>query len=196
MTAYSYSLYRTADTHAGTGVVTVVNGSAALVGSGTAFTTELAVGSIITVGANVMAIRSITDNDDAVLQTALVTGFAVQSYTYNNLINVESLTPRVYAPRSPYKPWINKIDLVNGLARAMGRPSCSWMWGYITQGQYGALRAVLSSASARTYIRTRTTENTDRYDVFEAAYLWPDEQDRQATRRVGFTLDFRDLIML
>jgi len=196
MAANEYKLFRTADTAAGTGVLTVVDGTAALLGNGTAFTTQLVAGAIITVGANVMAIRSITDDDDAVLQSVLVTGFAAQAFMYNNLVNVSALSPAVKAPRSIYKQWQAKVDLGNGIARAVGRPSCQWIWGFISQGQYGALRTILASASARTYIRTRTTENTDRYDTMEAVYLWPDELDRQATRRVGFSISWRDLVLL
>lgn len=180
---------------AGTGTISAT--TTALSGAGgSAFLSELYAGAVIIAAGQTLAISSVTTNSAAVLQSAPVTPLSGAAFTICTLTNLMSLSTPVQHPRSNFKPWQEKIILGNGLARGVGRPSTIWTWGFITQAQYDKLRSLITGASTRVYIRTRTTESADSYKVYQAAALWPDEVDRQATRRVGFTLEFRDLVLL
>lgn len=200
MTYYDYRLFRTADTTAGTGLITTVGTS--LVGLGTAFTTQLVPGSILFASTKRMVVLSIDDNENADLQVA-VSGVANLSFTYNNLYNVELITPGMFPPKPHYRPWVEVRDLGDGTRRGLGRPLGAWEWGYLTQRQRDALRVYCPypQVSVRTYLRTRQSENEDRYLTYEAVLLWPLEEKRVAFRlekpsREQFLLEFRDMVVL
>ena len=197
MTMTSGTLYMIANgtTH-NTGTGTISATTTALTGSGTQFATELYTGAVITAAGQTLAIASVTDGDESTLQTAPTTPLSGAAFEIYPLLNLSNVNLRIPHPRSTFKQWQAKIMLGNGLARGVGRPSCSWQWGFITAAQYDLLRAIVSNTSARCYIRTRTTEVNDSYKTYSAVGLWPDEVNRDATRRVGFSIEFRDLVLL
>ena len=178
----------------GTGTLTA--NTTALTGAGSAFNTELKIGDVITAAGQVLAIAAVKDADEATLQTAPNPPLSGAAFTITPLYTLRNLTVSVTFPRSSFKQWQSKIMLGNGLARGVGRPSCSWQWGFVTAAQYDQLRAYVAGASTRVYIRTRTTETNDSYKVYTASGIWPDEVNRDATRRVGFTIEFKDLVLL
>lgn len=178
----------------GTGTISAT--TTALTGSGTAFLSELYVGAVIVSDGQTLAISAVASNTAATLQTAPAVALSGDSFAINGMTNLSNLTTPVTHPRSNFKQWLEKVDLGNGLARGVGRPSVTWTWGFITMAQYDQLRTIITGASTRVYIRTRTTETSDSYKVYSAAALWPDEIDRSATRRVNFMLTFRDLVLL
>jgi hypothetical protein len=190
----SYRIGLSSVTTAGTGTISA--STTALTGSGTAFLTELFAGAVIISDGQTLAIASVTNDTGATLQTAPSPALSGDTFTIATMKLLTNLTVSVMHPKSSFKSWQEKIMLGNGLARAMGRPSTVWQWGYITQAQYDQLHAIIAGASSRVFIYTRTTETADSYKVYQAAGLWPDEVDRQATRRVNFSIEFRDLVLL
>jgi hypothetical protein len=181
--------------NSGTGTVSAT--TTALSGAGgSAFLTELYAGAVIKAAGQTLAIESVTTDSAAVLQTAPATPISGATFEIYPMLNLSNPNLKIPHPKSNFKQWQSKIDLGNGLARGVGRPSCSWVWGFITAAQYDQLRAYITGASGRIYIRTRTTETADSYKVYLAAALWPDEVNRDATRRVGFTIEMRDMVLL
>jgi hypothetical protein len=59
-----------------------------------------------------------------------------------------------------------------------------------------ALRAYCTGKSARVYIRTRKNDSSDAYVTYSAVMLWPDDEERFASRRLNFAIEFRDMIAL
>lgn len=197
MSHYDYRIGTTATATAGTGTVSNPTGTDYLIGLGTLFLTELAIGDLITAGGVVASIISIVDNETAHMAVIPTAPFAAASYTINKLTNVERLTPLYpFAPKSRPRPWYQGIDLGDGLARGMGRPVTVWSFGYVTQAFRDALRAYCPGKSARVFIRTRDIDHADGYNTYEAALIWPEDEQRETTRRLDFALQFRDLVLL
>jgi hypothetical protein len=116
--------------------------------------------------------------------------------TTSSMTNVESLTVAsgdpVPAPKSSFKPYADKLALGDGTARGVGFPSATWHWGYLTLAQRNALRVFCSGQSAAVYIRTRKDDDT--YANYTATLIWPDEEEKEAGRRLDFTLQFIRLV--
>jgi hypothetical protein len=107
-------------------------------------------------------------------------------------------TLSVVDPKSSYKPGAQRVRLTSGGSRDIGYPQAVWRWGFITQAQRNALRAYCTGASATVYITTRVNDTistaADAYDDFQAIMHWPEEEDREAFRRIGFELTFTNLV--
>lgn len=191
MTRYNYCI---GVATAGAGTITVTAGSSDVNGSGTAFNSFFQAGDYIMAGTVIKPINALDTNTHL---TIIGTWPANQSntiYSRIRLINIESLTPSVYPPRSTFRSWTMTVPTGDGLERGLGRPQATWRWGFITAAQRDILRTYITSKSARVYIRTRRTENNDDYEEYSAAALWPDDEDRLAGRRLNFVLEFRDLV--
>jgi hypothetical protein len=196
MTLYSYRFGLASLAAAGTGTISAT--STALTGSGTNFDPELVAGTVIfaTASGQTLAVASMTNDTNAVLVTAPVTPLSGAAFTYLHMVNVEALIANFPPPRSKFRPYVVSVDLGNGAARGLGRPLTSWLWGFLTQAQRNALRQYFPGRSTACYINTRKNDASDAYVTYSAICLWPDEEDRQTTRRLNFTLEFRNLISL
>lgn len=193
MAIYSYAISDQAVDLICTGTISATG--TAVTGSLTAFLSEVAAGYVIHAAGYDLVVYSVTNNTSLTLVTAPPANFSGSTFSITALSNVETLG--LNAPRSTFKPWANSIDLGNATARAMGRPSTLWQWGFITQAQRTTLRAFCTGKSARVYICTRKNDNSDLYVTYDAVMLWPDDEDRQAAgRRLNFAVQFRDLIAL
>jgi hypothetical protein len=114
--------------------------------------------------------------------------------TSGGTTNVESLSPALPAPRSTFEPWSVPIKLGDGTVRGGGYPTATWNFGVLSRAQRDKLRTYCTGKSASVYIRTKTTDNTDSYKYFSAVMIWPDEEERVATRRLDFVIEFRMLV--
>lgn len=182
----------------GTGTLSVTSGTINVTGSGTAFSTQLAAGDIVVSGGYTLCVLSVTDNTHLLLQNASPANLSGASFQYDKLTKVEDLTRSAIcmAPRSVARPWEEVKDTGDGLARGLGRPAATWNWNFISRQQRDALRTYCTGKSARVYIRTRMNDSADAYLTYLAAMMWPDTEDRQTGRRINFTLEFRDLVLL
>lgn len=113
----------------------------------------------------------------------------------DNMVNVETLDGgKMPAPRAPYRVYTEPIELGSGAIRGAGYPSVVWRWGFLTQDQRDILRAYCTGASADVYIKTSGVDSADAYAVYSAVMVWPEEEDRQASRRTDFAIEFRKLV--
>jgi hypothetical protein len=197
MTVYQYALSSISGLGHGSGTISVSAASKSVVGSSTTFTTQLAVGSVIISDGQTLAVAAITDNTHLTLQSETGAAISSKAFDYYNLTNVETLTPtRPFAPKSAPKPWFQSSDLGDGTARGMGRPVTSWQFGFVTQAFRNALRAYCPGKSARLFVRSREIDNSDDFITYSGVMLWPDQEQRDSTRRTQFNIEFRDLVQL
>lgn len=86
-----------------------------------------------------------------------------------------------------------RLDLGDGGQRNVGFPQVEWMWGFLTQDEYDALRELCPDASASVVIMTRLNDGT--FGAFEAQMLWPTTEERSSDgRRLDLTIKFRQLV--
>jgi hypothetical protein len=114
--------------------------------------------------------------------------------TQVGLANLESLTTPVVAPRATYRPYTDKVQLGDGSFRGIGAPIVTWRWGFLTQEQRDQLRLYCTGKSAAVHIQTTIVDSADEYRQFSCVMVWPDEEERQTTRRLDFVLEFRQLV--
>lgn len=174
---------------------TLSSSGTAITGSGTSFTSDLAGVPIVAAG-QTLCVASVADPTHLTLVTAPTVALSGAAWAVISLTNIEALDANATAPRSVHRPWEETRDTGDGLARGLGRPACTWNWGVISQTQRDALRAYCTGKAARVYIRTKSIDGGDAMQTYQAAMLWPDQEDRQATRRVPFTIEFRDMVLL
>jgi hypothetical protein len=199
MTMYSYALRLMSDAASnGTGTITVSNNDTAVVGSTTAFTTELVVGDVVIFDGVTYAVDAITDNTHLTISRPAEAAESGLAFTYYNLTNVEALTGAArFMPRSSFRPYTEAVQLANGKLRGLGRPIATWRWGFITQTVRDSLRAFCNNMKSNAvYVRTKTNENADSYQTFTGTIVWPDDEDRQTGRRINFELILKNLVEL
>lgn len=173
-----------------TGVISTTSGSPTVTGTGTQFTTEFAPGYLLKVG-SVWRVVSVVNSNTNITLTANATTYA-GGYSGVNLRNVEDLG--VLPPKPQFRIWSKSIPLGSGLVRGAGRPNTAWQWGYLELAQRQALRAYCSGKSANVFVRTQTLDNNDAYRYYSGVVSWPDDERREASRRLEFTLQFNYLV--
>ena len=113
--------------------------------------------------------------------------------TYGGMTNVEELTTPLPAPKSTFRPYSQLIRLGNGTARGGGWAVATWRFGFLSQAQRDQLRTFCTGASSSVYIKTRKNDSTDAYQVYTAVMIWPEEEEKQAGRRLDFVIQFVNL---
>lgn len=118
--------------------------------------------------------------------------------TQGSLVNLEVLSPTpVVPPKCMYTPYTDVIDVGDGSKRGVGAPTATWRWGFIERSQRDMLRTFCPGASAPAYIRTYTRDALDSAKEFSCDMIWPaDSEEVVAGRRVDFTIEFRNLVLL
>lgn len=111
-----------------------------------------------------------------------------------SLTDVTTLSADAVAPIGDFMRWTTSDRLGNALERALGRPIATWYWCWIPPLLRIALRTFCSGKSARVYIRTEDDPSLSTSAVFEAAMIWPDNEDLY--NQDEFRIVFRDLIEL
>ena len=109
------------------------------------------------------------------------------------MTNIESLTTPIPAPHSSFQPYSQAIPLGNGQIRGGGWQVAEWKWGFLTRGQRDQLRTFCTTASNVVTISTRTNESADTYANFSAIMIWPQEETKDAGRRIPFVVKFQKL---
>ncbi len=97
-------------------------------------------------------------------------------------------------PKAFFKQGVRRT-MVNGQARDTGAPQAVWRWGFLRQAARDVLRTYCPGASATVYIRTRKLDNSDAFEVYQAIMIWPEEEDLDGYRRIGFDIQFRQLVV-
>jgi hypothetical protein len=119
--------------------------------------------------------------------------FKIGTTSLNKTLLSALATP-VPDPKTDYKPFVELVNLGNGKVRGMGAPTVTWSWGYLTREQRDMLRTYCTGASASVFIRTRTNDNADTYDDYSAVMIWDENEAQDATRRIGLSVTFRNLV--
>jgi hypothetical protein len=198
---YGIALASTAGT-SGTGIIT--SSGTTLSGNSSNFDPELSEGTIIkdAISGQVVVVATRSDDTHATLVTAPAVAISASTWSYFPLINVESLTALATAPKGDFFPWLEAVTLGSGMMRAAGRPWAKWLWSYgpndyIPRLMREALRVFCPAPakSSRVYIQTKINEN-DIYQTFSAIMHWPDAEKREHGVRLGFEIEFRNLVLL
>lgn len=112
---------------------------------------------------------------------------------YATLTNLEALN--IPAPRSIWRPYAALADLSDKTVRGLGSPVVVWEWGFLTQAQRDALRTYCTGASSNVWIKTQTMDSAAAYVYYSGVMIWPEQEDYAASRRLNFTLIFRQLTL-
>lgn len=97
------------------------------------------------------------------------------------------------APQHGFVPHSIEVDLGNGKQAGHGWPIDEWHWGFLTAAQRATLRTYIPGKSATIFIRDLKDDGVTWKD-FQVEAIWPKVEDRQAGRRVSFTLVFRAMV--
>jgi len=107
--------------------------------------------------------------------------------------NLADLTVPVPEPKSDYQEYSRHLTLGDGTVRGAGWTIAEWRWTYLTRPQRDQLKTFCAGASASIYIKTRTNETEDVYDVFTAVMIWPIDEEKSFSRRMDFVIRFTNL---
>lgn len=95
-----------------------------------------------------------------------------------------------YVKSSGIEENISSVNEIN-----IGTPITRWHWGFLTALQRTQLRTFCSGRSASVFIRT--PDDTETFQNYSCVMIWsPQIEDRQATRIIDFTIEFRNLVLL
>lgn len=114
--------------------------------------------------------------------------------TQAGMANLENLASPVHPPKSAFIPYTSPFNLADGNIRGGGWATATWTWNIIQQAERDSLRVFCPGASANVYIHTRCNDSSDSYKTYQAVMIWPQEEAKDARRRVPFTIQFRALV--
>lgn len=170
-------------------------------GSGTAFTTEFAVGYLVLINGEYRVVNYIENDTKMQVTEAFSSSVAMAAFAGVNLINLEDLPVALFPPKSEFSEFSQQIQLGSGKVRGAGWGLARWFWGFIVGTQRDQLRLFCDDAagdpvaSNEVYIRTRNNENTDEYAYYSCVLVWPTgEEEKQLSKRIEFSLSFQDLV--
>jgi len=113
----------------------------------------------------------------------------------SSIPNLHALATPISYPRSLPAPYSDVINLGDNSTRGIGAPIVIWHWDKINQTERDFLRTFCPGASAAVFIRTRMLETADSYANYSAVMVWPSmREERDATRRLDFDIEFRELV--
>lgn len=115
-----------------------------------------------------------------------LTAFAIGSTSTTTTL----ATLGVPDPKSPFSFYADESQMASSKWVGRGLPIITWRWGYLTQTQRNALRAYCTGISATVYIDTQENDNSDAYKRYKCTMKWPNDEEREATKRVPFVLTF------
>jgi hypothetical protein len=95
-------------------------------------------------------------------------------------------------PRHTFREFATSVRTIDGLEKGLGRPSATWTWDIISLADRSILRTYVTAKSARVFITTRVAD--DDYVDFEATMIWPDEEEKDAGRRLDFVIEFINMV--
>jgi hypothetical protein len=97
------------------------------------------------------------------------------------------------APRHNFVPFSVYKKLGSGRTKGMGWPKDDWYWGFLTGSQRATLKTYVPDAGATIFVSDLMDDGLT-YQDYEVQAEWMQEEDRQAGRRLGFTLKLEAMI--
>jgi len=91
------------------------------------------------------------------------------------------------APHQNFIPYSTEVTLGNGRIQGHGWPEDEWYWGFLTGSQRATLRTYISGRGSHVFVRDLMDDGLT-WEDFECEATWMKQEDRQAGRRIGFTL--------
>ena len=92
------------------------------------------------------------------------------------------------------RPYQESVIAGDGTKKGLGFPSQTWTRNGITNDERAQLRVYCPSESAAVFIETTDPEDDTATVIYSAIMHWPDEEDPQINKRLGFVLTFTNLI--
>lgn len=112
--------------------------------------------------------------------------------SHATLVNLESMSPSVFAPRHTPPVYSAPTQLGSLGVASLGYLKATWHWDFLTLAQYNKLRTYCTGLSADVYIKTKNASGT--YSYYTAKMIWPQEEpERFAERVLDITIEFRNL---
>lgn len=99
------------------------------------------------------------------------------------------------APKNGFIPTSTEVELGDGSVSGEGWPEDEWYWGFLTGSQRATLRTYIPGRGASIYVRDLKDDGLTWKD-FQVQAVWMKQEDRQAGKRVGFTLRLRAMVEL
>jgi hypothetical protein len=117
-----------------------------------------------------------------------ITRFGIGTTT--TTIALSGLTTPVPDPKAPFMYYAETATMASSKVVGRGLPIIVWQWDYLTRAQRDMLRTYCSGASSTVYIDTQRNDNADEYKQYKATMVWPKTDDRDASRRISFKIEF------
>jgi len=114
--------------------------------------------------------------------------------TLEGMTLLTELTTPLKPPAAAFTPSVGSITLGDGTERAIGSALTAWHWGFLTSNQRDQLKEFCPGKSAEVYIRTILADGT--YANYSCVMVWPQNENRQSTRVVDITVDFRQMVLI
>lgn len=188
-----YRISKGSSVVSGTGTITIPTNTNTVLGTTTAFLTELHVGDLILISGLVIgSVAGVTTDTDATL-TFSYAGATLAGFQIDPLVKITSINADAVYPLGSYYRWDLTLPTGDALERALGRPHAIWYWKNIGINLRSGLLTYCTGKSARVYIRTLVDPNLGNFATYQAAMLWPDTDQAYTP---DFQIDFRDLLAL
>jgi hypothetical protein len=117
--------------------------------------------------------------------------------TQTNMVNIETLTVPLPVPRAVFRDYSETITAASGRTFGRGYPYCQWVFSLLSSEQRQQLKTFCPGSSARVYIRT--LNNSDVYANYQAIMHWPEEEERDVSKRrdrLELTITFTHLVQI
>lgn len=188
--------YAIGEVFTATGTAESTAASAAVVGTGTAFTTEFAAGYLIIIAGETRVVDVVTDNTNLTV-TAVFTvgsGGGAVAFTGVNLLNVESLGTPLDPPQSKFQQYSQSIELASAGVRGAGWIISTWLWGFMLVADYQQMRTFCTGKSNDVYITTK--DDDEDYVTYGCEMVWPEAPDRKNGRMLEVLISFRNMVAI
>lgn len=96
-------------------------------------------------------------------------------------------------PRHGFVRHAQYNDMGDGSMQGNGWKQDEWFWGFITQAQRDTLRIYIPQNGSHIFVRDLKDDGVT-WANFECESVWPQNEDRQAGRRLSFTIILRAMV--
>jgi len=110
------------------------------------------------------------------------------------LVDLADLATPLVEPEIVPNPYQESVRLGSGGKKGKGFPSQTWRWGALNNDERAMLRTLCANESADIAIETIDPEDYASTVQYTGKVHWPDEEDPQVLKTIGFILLFTNLV--